>query len=446
MASLSASSRLVLLTALFALLGVPPANAKLQVVAALPDVADIARQIGGDRVSVVTIAEGSQDPHKVPVKPSFVTKLNRADALVVQGLGLEHTFLPALLEVASNPKILPTGAAYIDASIYVQPLEVPTSQNRSQGELHPLGNPHFNLDPVQGKRMARAIAEGLTRIDPAGAASYQAGLVRTRGLDSPDRRVGEARQRRCAWGKRSLHQDLVYLAARFGLEWSARSRPNRVPATPGHLERGRQPEAGAGQARDPRGRLRARAGANGRGANRARVATISTLAGGLPGNTDLCRFDRRQPESAAAGGAGGTRVLTNRSPLLAVEEADFGYEGAGVRGASLVVRRASWWRCSARTGAGRRRCCAGCSASCAARRPRRAPAGPAHRLRAPARDTRHALSALGLQVAQTGSWRDLLSGASRERADDPARGLPSRLPGRRLRSHRTARLRRSASA
>ena len=154
------------------------AEAALRVVASLPDVADMTRQIGGERVSVESIALGSQDPHKVPVKPSFVTKLNRADALVVQGLGLEHAFLPALLEVASNPKILPTGPAYIDASIYVQPLEIPTSQNRAQGELHPLGNPHFNLDPVQGRLMARAIADGLTRVDPAGASTYQAGLER----------------------------------------------------------------------------------------------------------------------------------------------------------------------------------------------------------------------------------------------------------------------------
>ena len=104
--------RLVRLTALGALLlgaAGGSASAELRVVASTPDVADITRQIGGERVSVVTIAEGSQDPHKVPVKPSFVTKLNRADALVVQGLGLEHAFLPPLLEVASNPKILPTG-------------------------------------------------------------------------------------------------------------------------------------------------------------------------------------------------------------------------------------------------------------------------------------------------------------------------------------------------
>ena len=219
-------------------LAATPGHAALRVVASTPDVSDITRQIGGDRVSVETIAGGTQDPHKVPVKPSFVTKLNRADALVVQGLGLEHAFLPALLEVASNPKILPTGPAYIDASVYIQPLEVPTSQNRAQGELHPLGNPHFNLDPVRGKLMARAIAEGLERVDPANAAAYRDGLARYTAL--LDQKIAE-------WEKFaaplrgvkavSYHQDLIYFAERFGLDMvgTIETKPG-VPATPAHLE------------------------------------------------------------------------------------------------------------------------------------------------------------------------------------------------------------------
>src|SRR5262245_57502178 len=230
-------SRLVLALAI-ALGAAAPAAAKLNVVASLPDVADITAQIGGDRVSVVTIAEGTQDPHKVPVKPSFVTKLNRADALVVQGLGLEHAFIPALLEAARNAKIMPGAPAYIDASLYVQPLEVPSSQNRSQGELHPLGNPHFNLDPEQGKLMARAIAEGLARVDPAGAASYQAGLASF--LAKLEAKIPElAALAAPLKGVKavSYHQDLVYFAARYGLELvgTIETKPG-VPATPGHLE------------------------------------------------------------------------------------------------------------------------------------------------------------------------------------------------------------------
>jgi zinc/manganese transport system substrate-binding protein len=235
MASRSAS-RLLLAAAVLALAG--PASAKLSVVASLPDVADIAAQIGGDRVSVTTIAEGTQDPHKVPVKPSFVTKLNRADALVVQGLGLEHAFVPALLEAARNAKIMPGAPGYIDASLYVQPLEVPSSQNRTQGELHPLGNPHFNLDPEQGRPMARAIAEGLARVDPSGAADYQQGLQRF--LARLDQKIPElAALASPLKGVKAIsyHQDLVYFAARYGIDLvgTIETKPG-IPATPGHLE------------------------------------------------------------------------------------------------------------------------------------------------------------------------------------------------------------------
>ena len=265
-----------------------PAAAALRVVATTPDVADIAHQIGGDRIEVVTIAQGSQDPHKVPVKPSFVTKLNRADAVVVNGLGLEHAFLPALLEVASNPKVLPTGPGYIDASIYIQPLEVPSSQNRSQGELHPLGNPHFSLDPVRGKAMAKAIAEGLTRVDPAGAESYQTGLAR---FDTVlDTKIAEWEQLASPLrGVKavSYHQDLVYLADRYGLQLvdTIETKPG-VPATPSHLaelvdtmkrEQVKLVIREIAYEMPLAQTVAERTGAH--------VATISALAGGLPGTT-----------------------------------------------------------------------------------------------------------------------------------------------------------------
>jgi len=310
MASHSASSRFVLVAILFTLLGGQPAHAKLRVVAALPDVADITRQIGGDRISVETIAEGTQDPHKVPVKPSFVTKLNRADALVVQGLGLEHAFIPALLEAARNDRIMPGAVAYIDASLYVKPLEVPSSQNRTQGELHPLGNPHFNLDPEQGKLMARAIAEGLERVDPAGAANYRDGLARFTAL--LDRKIAE-------WQKLaaplrglkvvSYHQDLIYLANRYGMQLvgTIEVKPG-IPATPGHLEellstmqREKVKVIIREIAYDP-GLARSLAERTG-----ARVAEISSLAGGLGSNgyIDSIEADLRALVAAAGGGSAG---------------------------------------------------------------------------------------------------------------------------------------------
>jgi len=266
----------------------PPAAAALRVVATTPDVADMARQIGGDRLDVVTLAEGNQDPHKVPVKPSFVTKLNRADALVVNGLGLEHAFLPPLLEVASNPRVLPTGPAYIDASVYVKPLEVPTSQSRAQGDLHPLGNPHFSLDPVRGKLMAQAIAEGLARVDPQGADAYQAGLARYTAL--LDEKIAEWAQLAAPLrGVKavSYHQDLVYLAERYGLELvgTIETKPG-VPATPGHLEELIDTMKRDGVAlvvREVAYEMPlARTVAERTG---AQVVTLATMAGGLPGTS-----------------------------------------------------------------------------------------------------------------------------------------------------------------
>lgn len=283
----------------------------LRVVATTPDVADMTRQIGGERLEVTTIAEGTQDPHKVPVKPSFVTKLNRADALVVQGLGLEHAFLPALLEAARNPRIAPGAPAYIDSSLYVEALEVPTSQDRSQGELHPLGNPHFNMDPVQGKRMARAIAEGLERVDPDGAATYREGLARfTSLLDEKIAVWLELAAPLRGQKAVSYHQDLVYFANRFGLvlDGTIETKPG-VPATPRHLE-----ELIARMKSD-RVRLVLREVAYEMPlaetvAEKAggRVATIATLTGGLPGADTYVAFVeanlRAVLAAVAAAGAG----------------------------------------------------------------------------------------------------------------------------------------------
>ncbi len=290
MASRPASSALAL--AVFLLLA-SAAPAALRVVATTPDVADMARQIGGDRVDVTTIAVGTQDPHKVPVKPSFVTKLNRADVLIVHGLGLEHAFLPALLEAARNPRIAPGAPAYVDSSLYVEPLEVPSSTSRAQGELHPLGNPHFNMDPVQAKLMARAISEGLARVDPEGAGAYRDGLARFTAL--LDRKIPEwlalAEPLRGVKAV-SYHQDMVYFARRFGLELrgTIETRPG-VPATPGHLE-----ELIETMSRDGvRLVIRevafemplAEAVASKTG---ARVATVATLTGGLPGADTYVAF------------------------------------------------------------------------------------------------------------------------------------------------------------
>jgi zinc/manganese transport system substrate-binding protein len=216
----------------------PAAAAKLQVVATIPDLADVARQIGGDLLDVTSIATGVEDIHGVPMKPSFATMLNRADVLLLMGLSIEHAFLPALLEAAKNPKILQGAPGYVDCSTYILPLEVPTVIDRAQGDQHPMGNPHYNLDPVAGKDMARALEEGLERNDPEHAATYKVNLGTF--LAKLDAAIAR-------WEKEaaplkgvkfvSYHPDMIYFADRFGMEAVGTIEIKAgVSPTPRHIE------------------------------------------------------------------------------------------------------------------------------------------------------------------------------------------------------------------
>ena len=213
------------------------ADAKIRVVATIPDLADIAKNIGGDLLEVKSLATGVEDIHAVPMKPSFATILNRADVVLLLGLEAEHAFLPALLEAARNPKILRDAPGYIDCSVYITPLEVPTRLDRALGDVHPMGNPHINLDPVGGKAIARAIADGLTRNDPEHASTFKTNL--TAYLAKLDDAI--ARWQREATPLRgvkfiSYHPDLIYFAERFGMEPAGTIEIRAgVDPTPGHI-------------------------------------------------------------------------------------------------------------------------------------------------------------------------------------------------------------------
>jgi zinc/manganese transport system substrate-binding protein len=228
---------IVLAVVLMLLASSASADAKIRVVATIPDLADMARNIGGDLLEIKSLATGVEDIHAVPMKPSFATLLNRADVLMLVGLEIEHAFLPALLEAARNPKILPSAPGYIDCSVYVVPLEVPTRIDRALGDVHPMGNPHINLDPVAGKDMARAIADGLTRNYPEHEATFKKNLAAY--LATLD--VAIARWQREATPLRgvkfvSYHPDMLYFAQRFGMEpaGTIEIRPG-VDPTPGHI-------------------------------------------------------------------------------------------------------------------------------------------------------------------------------------------------------------------
>src|SRR4030095_16924755 len=149
---------------------------QIRVVATWPALADITRQIGKELVNVDTLATGVEDPHGVPMKPSFVPRLNRADVLVLIGLDDELSWLPGLQEVASNPKILPGQQGYIDCSVGVPVAEAAKVLDRAEGDLHPKGNPHYLLDPLYTKIAAQNIAAGLGRNFPQHQAIFDKNL------------------------------------------------------------------------------------------------------------------------------------------------------------------------------------------------------------------------------------------------------------------------------
>ena len=160
---------------LLAMIGPLPARAagKLQIMTATTDLAALAQEVGGEKVEVESVARGYQDPHFVDAKPSFLLKLKRADLLIVVGLELEIGWLPPLITQSTNPKIQVGAPGYLDASRYARILEIPTGQvTRAEGDVHPLGNPHYWLDPENGLRIAKGIADKLSEMRPADGAYF----------------------------------------------------------------------------------------------------------------------------------------------------------------------------------------------------------------------------------------------------------------------------------
>src|SRR5438067_13201469 len=146
---------------------------KLIVVTSTTDLAALTQEVGGDRINVEAIAKGYQDPHFVEAKPSFLLKLRNADLLVSVGLDLEIGWLPPLITQSGNGRIQPGGNGYLDASQFAEILEIPQGKvTRAEGDVHPLGNPHYWLDPDNGRRIARGIATRLGAMDPGYSADF----------------------------------------------------------------------------------------------------------------------------------------------------------------------------------------------------------------------------------------------------------------------------------
>ena len=210
---------------------------QIRVVATWPALADITKQVGKELVSVDTLATGVEDPHGVPMKPSFVPRLNRADVLILIGLDDEHAWIPALLEVASNPKILLGRPGYIDCSVGIPVLDAPTRVDRAEGDLHPKGNPHYLLDPVRAKIVAQNIATGLSRNFPQYQQAFEKNLKAY--VAELDNWIG--RWEKMAAPLRGVkfveyHPEWIYLADRFGMSriGSVELKPGIEP-TPNHI-------------------------------------------------------------------------------------------------------------------------------------------------------------------------------------------------------------------
>src|SRR6202166_1749463 len=149
------------------------ADSKIRIMTATTDLASLAQEIGGDKVDVESVARGYQDPHFVDPKPSFLLKLSKAELLIVVGLELEIGWLPPLITQSSNPRIQVGAPGYLDASRFAKILEIPTGQvTRAEGDVHPLGNPHYWLDPENGLRIAKGIADKLSEMRPEDAAHF----------------------------------------------------------------------------------------------------------------------------------------------------------------------------------------------------------------------------------------------------------------------------------
>ena len=213
------------------------AASKLKIVASTTDLAEFASQVGGDRVEVESIARGYQDPHYVEAKPSFLLKLRRADLLVVVGLQLELGWLPPLITQCGNANIQPGARGYLDASQFAEILEIPTTVvTRAMGDVHPFGNPHYWLDPENGRRIAGGIQKKLAQMRPEDAAYF------AQRLQDFNRRLDEAEKKWDAQmqpyrGRKvvTYHRSWPNFLKRFGLIAAAEIEPRPgIPPSPGH--------------------------------------------------------------------------------------------------------------------------------------------------------------------------------------------------------------------
>jgi zinc/manganese transport system substrate-binding protein len=214
-----------------------PALAKLNVVATTPDLGAIAREIGGEQIDLTILAKPTEDPHSVDPKPSLIVKLNRADVLIEGGAELEIGWLPRLLDEARNIKLAAGAPGHVICSQGVPLKEVPTALDRSRGDIHAAGNPHYAVDPLNAKIIAQNIANAFCALDEKSAEAYRANLKRL--TDALDARLAEWQKKLGPFKGQQVaayHNSWLYFGDRFGLKIDLFLEPKPgVPPTPRHL-------------------------------------------------------------------------------------------------------------------------------------------------------------------------------------------------------------------
>ncbi len=212
-------------------------EAKLNVVATLPDFASLAREVGGDKIDIITLAKPTEDPHFVDARPSFVVSLRSADVLIEGGAELEIGWLPPLLQNARNPKIDNGKPGRVVASQGIRLMNIPTEVTRAAGDVHVLGNPHFTTDPIIAKAVAQHIAQAFSAVDSANAGTFDANYKKFEATINA---------RLQQWGTAMLpfkdqnvvayHDSWPYFAHRFGIKIDIFLEPKPgIPPSPSHL-------------------------------------------------------------------------------------------------------------------------------------------------------------------------------------------------------------------
>ena len=229
--------KISIITALFIGIFLSAHAGPIKVVTTITDLKSIAESIGGNKVSVMAIAAGYQNPHFVDPKPSYIINLSKADLFITVGLDLETGWSPQLLSSSRNTKIQKGAAGYVDASAGVALSQVPSSANRAEGDIHIYGNPHYWLDPLNGKVIARNIADGLERVDPANKTTYEANYQAF--ISKIDTKLKEWQSKMAPFkGSKIIayHNEWVYFEKRFGLQIVDFMEPKPgIPPSPSQL-------------------------------------------------------------------------------------------------------------------------------------------------------------------------------------------------------------------